>query len=684
MTQILKQSTQVDVRVGPFVAVGDGFTPVLTAEVSKMDEAELLLADGAATRAFGQADTGLDFMKITGADGWVDCRLSTTDTATVGTLDIVFQDDSLFLPVHKSFQVVEGLVYDRTYATNATGADTGSISNAVWNSLLADHRTAATMGLHDTGGTADAIWAYSSRVATSVSGNVDGSTASVTLVSPNAVDTGSFTGTAAFANDTGVFVNSIWGATSRVATSVSGTVGSVTGAVGSVTSFALDTGIADTVWKTSTSGYTADTGSVGYAQGRLMAVKGDTGAAHLDAGRLGVTAAASVDTGVVNNAVWNGLRADHVVAGSFGRTLTDSGMVATVVDTGKVSNAVWNTLRADHTVASSFGRTLTDSGMVATVVDTGKVSNAVWDTLLTGSTHNTATSAGRRLRVLETGVVLHSGTLDAAVVVGHNTADLETGVASTVDDFYNHNLIVTTGGTGAGQARMIVDYEGITQQATIAPPWTSAVSTDTTYDVVIGYGHSETNSKTVKVGRVDAATATTLKLDTGTASTVDDFYKYDVVEIDYGTGEGQSRIITSYSGTTFTATIAPPWSVTPDTGSEYIVEEALSVSDLISINGDTGKADNLGRMFADTGTLSLFGTIIADAILDRNMATGTDSEAFNFRTPRGALSVLRNRVELDTGTIVVTKEDDTTVRWSGTTESDTGSDGVKTVDPASA
>lgn len=118
-----------------------------------------------------------------------------------------------------------------------------------------------------------------------------------------------------------------------------------------------------------------------------------------------------------------------------------------------------------------------------------------------------------------------------------------------------------------------------------------------------------------------------------------------------------------------------------DTGTYGRLRVGVSVGKL---RGDTGAANVLSRMYADTGTGALFPTVIADTLLDRNMATGTDSEAFNNRTPRGALSALRNRVEADTGTLVVYKEDDTTPRWTATTEQDTGSDGIKTIDPASA
>lgn len=118
------------------------------------------------------------------------------------------------------------------------------------------------------------------------------------------------------------------------------------------------------VWQESVSTTAGDTGSAAYAQGRIMAVRNDTGAAHLDQGRFGVIADSghiqgSIDTGKVSVAVWNSLRADHVVAATFGHDLLDSGMAATVLDTGKVASAVW---------VSQTARTVLDTG----------ISQAVW------------------------------------------------------------------------------------------------------------------------------------------------------------------------------------------------------------------------------------------------------------------------------------------------------------------
>lgn len=74
---------------------------------------------------------------------------------------------------------------------------------------------------------------------------------------------------------------------------------------------------------------------------------------------------------------------------------------------------------------------------------------------------------------------------------------------------------------------------------------------------------------------------------------------------------------------------------------------------------------------------------IADGLLDRNMATGTDSGSATVRTVRQALRFLRNKWSITTGTLTVTKEDDTTASWVSTLTSDAAANPVTASDPAS-
>lgn len=110
----LQQSTEKIVRIGPAVAVADGFTPVTNLAISSSDEAELLKETG------GVVDiSGATFAAITTADGWYDLTLTTSHTDTVGDITIIIQDDSLILPLYAYFTVVEA----RSYKTNILGTD---------------------------------------------------------------------------------------------------------------------------------------------------------------------------------------------------------------------------------------------------------------------------------------------------------------------------------------------------------------------------------------------------------------------------------------------------------------------------------------------------------------------------------------------------------------------------------
>jgi hypothetical protein len=73
---------------------------------------------------------------------------------------------------------------------------------------------------------------------------------------------------------------------------------------------------------------------------------------------------------------------------------------------------------------------------------------------------------------------------------------------------------------------------------------------------------------------------------------------------------------------------------------------------------------------------------IPDQILDRNLATGTDSGSPSVRTVRQALRFLRNKWSVSGSTMTVTKEDDTTASWTATVTGTAGADPITAVDPA--
>jgi len=111
---ILRQSTAVDVLIGPFVDKTDGNTletgKTLDVELSKNGQGLANKNDSTAPTD----DTGGN------VDGYYNCELDATDTNTVGTLRLcVHHTDAL--PVWHDFQVVEEAIYDALFAAGATG-----------------------------------------------------------------------------------------------------------------------------------------------------------------------------------------------------------------------------------------------------------------------------------------------------------------------------------------------------------------------------------------------------------------------------------------------------------------------------------------------------------------------------------------------------------------------------------
>lgn len=114
--QELRANTQVIVRIGPFVDVGDGFTPQIDIDITGTNEAELLKA------ASVEVDiNGRTWAATTACRGWYDLTLTTDDTDTEGTLVVVVQDDSDCLPVFGRFMVLAQAAWDSKYVAKDTG-----------------------------------------------------------------------------------------------------------------------------------------------------------------------------------------------------------------------------------------------------------------------------------------------------------------------------------------------------------------------------------------------------------------------------------------------------------------------------------------------------------------------------------------------------------------------------------
>lgn len=85
-----------------------------------------------------------------------------------------------------------------------------------------------------------------------------------------------------------------------------------------------------------------------------------------------------------------------------------------------------------------------------------------------------------------------------------------------------------------------------------------------------GCGLSETITPTDITGTAQAGATATITLESGESAT-DDIYKGMPIEIDGGTGDGQSGVITGYVGSTKVATVAADWTTPPDATSTYTI-----------------------------------------------------------------------------------------------------------------
>jgi hypothetical protein len=132
--------------------------------------------------------------------------------------------------------------------------------------------------------------------------------------------------------------------------------------------------------------------------------------------------------------------------GDLTKVNTLDGHTAQTGDTFALANGAAGFVAIDTVVDAILADTGTDGVLLAGTATSAQLVDDVWDEAT--SDHNTGGTTGKALRNAG-GVILHAGTADAG---GANTIDLETGVADTNDDFYNHTIV--WGGPGTTDRRL--------------------------------------------------------------------------------------------------------------------------------------------------------------------------------------------------------------------------------------
>lgn len=109
----------------------------------------------------------------------------------------------------------------------------------------------------------------------------------------------------------------------------------------------------------------------------------------------------------------------------------------------------------------------------------------------------------------------------------------------------------------------------------------------------------------------------------------------------------------------------------------------LTASDVGAIKA---KTDNLPSSPAAVGSAMTLTSgernSVADALLNRDMSTGTDDGSTTVRTVRQALRFLRNKWSISGTTLTVCKEDDSTSSWTSVVTGTAGADPITANDPA--
>ena len=186
----------------------------------------------------------------------------------------------------------------------------------------------------------------------------------------------------------------------------------------------------------------------------------------------------------------------------------------------------------------------------------------VWDEVLIGSTHNISNSSGKRMR--EAGAPLIREETAQGPGTGNNQIQLDTG-ASATDGAYDPAMVLLIDGTGTGQTRLILEYDGTDKIATVDRNWKVNPDATSVFQILAFAGREHVNEGLARAGTISTITLNVL------ASSDDDVYVGQAIFIRSGTGEDQRKFVTAYNGTTKVATVHTPWDVIPDTTSGYVM-----------------------------------------------------------------------------------------------------------------
>lgn len=413
-------------------------------------------------------------------------------------------------------------------------------------------------------------------------------------------------------------------------------------------------------------------------------------------------------------------------------TIFSTPATAGIIDVNlkNIANAAVSTSTAQLgvNVVNNAGSAITSASGIQEVKVASIAANAVTAAAIADAAIDRATFAA------DTGLQpIRSNTATA----GSGTTITLDASASAVDSFYINDIILLTGGTGVGQARFISAYVGATKVATVAT-WATNPDNTTTFailpfDAVAGAsaptaaqvatavwqdttsGDFTTSGSIGKSlftsGAIPGAAGGHFIAGTNAATTVAITGNITGnLSGSVGSVTGAVGSVTGAVGSIATGGIAAASFAAGAIDAAAIASNAIAAAKIATgaitnakfaagaidaaaiadgaIDAATfaSGAIDATAIAADAIGSSEFSTAaankIADAMLDRNMATGTDSGSTTVRTMRQALRFLRNKWTISGTTLSVKAEDDSTESWSSTLTTDGAATPVTASDPA--
>lgn len=436
--------------------------------------------------------------------------------------------------------------------------------------------------------------------------------------------------------------------TGNITGNLSGSVGSVTGAVGSVT------GAVGSV-----------TGAVGSVTGAVGSVTGAVGSVTGNVGGNVVGSVGSLTATAVQN-VWDDLTVNNTVTGSVGKLVVDN-LNATVSSRSTLTAAdVWNSLTSGFVTVGSVGKLILDN-LNATVSSRSTLTAAnVWDALESSIT--TVNSIGLKLKT----------NLDAAITTRMAsftyTAPLDTtGTASAV-----WNALVATYTTSTTFGGRLVRTRSTSPSNETFITSANHIASDVHEmqpDVFTATVLATSAVTEITQGIWNQSRATASPTNTVPASGTFGFYLDQQVSTVSGGGGITAADVWAYS----------PRALTDKAGFSLATSQTFNTTGSVgSVTGSVGSvsgAVTVGTVNADVINATALSADacaeIADAILNRNIATGSSTG----RTVKDVMKLLRNKVTVSATTLTVYEADGTTIAWTAAVTSDAAATPITGVTP---